>query len=303
VLIKVVFLINHPAVNMRHPNLLRHLLCLPFVFLSYQTVYGQTDKKHDIVLKTNGDELKGDIVAISDSTVTFTYAGEKLQYTLKKSEILKITFASGRVENYSKPAAPATAPAPAATMSAETVTSSPEERRNKVAILPFSFVKDGQNMPPETSEEIQNECYALLSKHSGVYAVVSPRATNVKLNKAGINKETVLNYTMAEICGILGVEYVVDGMITQNRTTQTTYGSSTYNDKSKDKDKSDKKSSGSSSTYSTSTQNYQTVMDMKIYNDKSEIIYNQNRKAFWNTEDAYKNTMEYLIKRCPLYTK
>jgi alpha-amylase/alpha-mannosidase (GH57 family) len=44
-------------------------------------------------------------------------------------------------------------------------------------------------------------------------------------------------------------------------------------------------------------------MDLKIYNEKAQIVYNQNRKAFWNTEDAYKNTLEYLIKRSPLYTK
>ncbi|HWV69164.1 hypothetical protein [Chitinophaga sp.] len=93
-------------------------------------------------------------------------------------------------------------------------------------------------------------------------------------------------------------------MITQNRTTQTSYGNTSYSGKTEQKDNSDdKKSSGSASSSSTSVQNYQTTMDMKIYNDKSDIIYNQNRKAFWNTGDAYKNTMEYLVKRCPLYSK
>lgn len=178
------------------------------------------------------------------------------------------------------------------------------ERRNKVAVLPFSFVKDGQNAAQEVSDEIQNELYALLSKHSGVYTVVSPRATNVLLTKAGITKANMLNYTMSDICQVLGVEFIIDGMITQNRTTQTSYGNTTYSDKTRQKENSDdKKSSGTASTSSTSTQNYQTTMDMKIYNDKSEIVYNQNRKAFWNTADAYKNTMEYLVKRCPLYTK
>lgn len=105
---------------------------------------------------------------------------------------------------------------------------------------------------------------------------------------------------MSEICQILGVEYVIDGLATQNQTTQTNYGSGTYTSKGK---ADDKKKTGYESTYSTSVQNYQTVMDMKIYNDKSEIIYNQNRKAFWQIADAYKSTLEYLIKRSPLYTK
>lgn len=275
---------------------MKRLLCLLLVIAGYCTAYSQSDKKHDVVVKTNGDILNGDVLEITDSTIRFTYTGEKLVYNFKKTEILKITFASGRTETFSSPATPAPEQPATQTLPA----TSGEDPHNKIAILPFSFVKDGQNMAEQVSEEVQNECYALLSKHAGVYTVVSPRAINVKLTKAGITRATMLNYTMADICQILGVEYVIDGLITQNHTTQTNYGSSTYSSKSKDDDK---KKSGTESSYSTSVQNYQTVMDMKIYNDKSEIVYNQNRKAFWQTEDAYKNTLEYLIKRCPLYTK
>jgi hypothetical protein len=279
--------------------MMKTILCLLLSVVFYGNIYSQSATKQDVVVKLNGEELKGDVLEISDSTIRFTYTGEKLVYVIKKSEVLKITFASGRVETYNKPLAPAqssTTPQPA--------TAPAEDTRNKVAILPFSFVKDGQNAAQEVSEEIQNECYALLSKHQGIYTVVSPRATNVKLNKAGITRANMLNYTMAEICQVLGVEFIVDGMITQNKTTQTSYGNSTYSSKSKTDDNSkDKKSNGYESSYSTNTQNYATVMDMKIFNNKSEIVYNQNRKAFWNTADAYKNTMEYLVKRCPLYTK
>ncbi|CAL1518828.1 hypothetical protein [Chitinophaga sp. MM2321] len=285
---------------MQHPLPFKPILLLFLAVTCYFTSSGQADKKHDVVIKLNGDQLNGDVIEINDSTIRFTYTGEKLVYNIKKSEIQKITFASGRIETINVP--PTVQNAPANTT--VTVQQNAEERRNKVAILPFSFVKDGQNAAQEVSDEIQNELYALLSKHSGVYTVVSPRGTNVLLSKAGITKANILNYTMAEICELLGVEYIVDGMITQNRTTQTNYGNTTYSDKTKQKDNSDdKKSSGSGSTTSTSIQNYETTMDMKIYNDKSEIIYNQNRKAFWKTGDAYKNTMEYLIKRSPLYTK
>lgn len=279
---------------------LKPVFLLLFTVACYVTSFGQVEKKHDVILKLNGDQLSGDVLEITDSTIRFTYTGEKLVYNIKKSEIQKITFASGRVETINAAAPAQSAPA----NNAATPQKSAEERRNKVAVLPFAFVKDGQNAAQEVSDEIQNELYAMLSKHSGVYTVVSPRATNVLLNKAGITKATMLNYTMAEICQALGVEYIVDGMITQNRTTQTSYGNTSYNEKTKQKENSDdKKSSGYGSSSSTSVQNYQTTMDMKIYNDKSEIIYNQNRKAFWNTADAYKNTMEYLVKRCPLYTK
>lgn len=273
------------------------LLCLSLLAIC------QSTQKTDTILKTNGDELKGEVQAIEDSTIKFVYDGEKLVYHIRKAEVVKITFASGRVEFFNKAAtqpADATPGTPAAAQPASTA----EERKNKVAVLPFRFIQDGQNAADEVSEEVQNECYAFLSKHAGLYTITSPRATNVKLNKAGITRETMKNYTMEEICKILGVEYIVDGMVTVNRTTQSNYGSGTYSSTTKDNDKStDKKSSGYESNYSTSTQNYQTVMDFKIFNDKSEIVYNQNRKAFWPQRDAYKGTMEYLLKRCPLYSK
>jgi len=280
---------------MRYSLSLRIIL-LFLLSVASLTSFSQNEKKHDVVVKLNGDQLNGDVLEVSDSSIRFTYTGEKLVYTIKKSEILKIQFASGRVETINAPAANVQA--------AAAVPENNEDRRNKVAILPFSFIKDGQPAAQEVSDEIQNELFAMLGKHSGVYTVLSPRATNVKLNKAGITKANILNYTMAEICQVVGAEYVIDGMITQNRTTQTNYANTSYNDKTKQNDNSDdKKTSGYASSSSTSVQNYQTTMDMKIYNDKSDIIYNQNRKAFWNTGDAYKNTMEYLIKRSPLYSK
>lgn len=280
---------------MRYSLSLRIILLL-LLSVASLTSFSQNEKKHDVVVKLNGDQLNGDVIEVSDSSIRFTYTGEKLVYTIKKSEISKIMFASGRVETINAAANNVQA--------ATAVPESNEDRRNKVAILPFSFLKDGQPSAQEVSDEVQNELFAMLSKHSGVYAVLSPRATNVKLNKAGITKANMLNYTMAEICQVVGAEYVIDGTITQNRTTQTSYSNTSYNDKTKQKENSDdKKTSGYASSSSTSVQNYQTTMDMKIYNDKSDIIYNQNRKAFWNTGDAYKNTMEYLVKRCPLYSK
>lgn len=269
------------------------------IMASLLTAYSQTASKHDVIVKANGDILTGDVLEITDSTIRFSYTGEKLVYTMKKAEILKITFASGRTESFGTTATPASA-APTATPAQPVAPASGEDPHNKIAILPFGYVKDGQPQAEEVSESVQNQCFDLLSKHAGVYTVVSPRAINVKLTKAGINRSNILNYTMADLCNLLGVEYVIDGIITQNRTTQTSYGNSTYSSQKKDDGK---KETGYGSNYATTTQNFQTTMDLKIYNEKAVVVYNQNRKAFWNTEDAYKNTLEYLIKRCPLYTK
>lgn len=273
---------------------MRHMLSILTTLLLSLSVLAQN--KTDIILKTNGEEMKGKVVEILDNDIKFTYEGETLVYSVKKSEIQKITFSSGRVQTFNA-ATTTSAPAQADSQPAAT-----GDSRNKVAILPFTFTKDGQAAPEEVSMQVQNECYALLSRHSGVYTVLEPRRTDVLLNKANITRANIMNYTMDEIAKILGVEYIVDGMVTQNRTTQTSYGSSSYQNKNDKKDD-DKKSSGSSSNYATTQQNYQSTLDLKIYNDKGATIYSQNRKAFWNTEDAYKSALEYLIKRCPLYSK
>lgn len=82
---------------MRYYLSLRIMLLL-LLSVASLTSFSQTEKKHDIVVKLNGDQLNGDVLEVSDSSIHFTYTGEKLVYTIKKAEIPKIMFASGRVE-------------------------------------------------------------------------------------------------------------------------------------------------------------------------------------------------------------
>ncbi|MGN6419397.1 MAG: hypothetical protein ACTHMC_18000, partial [Pseudobacter sp.] len=162
--------------------------------------------------------------------------------------------------------------------------------------------KDGQPTDDALSDQVQQEAFSFLSKHSGIFQLLDPRTTNALLIKAGVTKDNIKGYTMDDLCNILGVEYVVDGMVNQNKTTQTVQ-SNTYG-QTKEKDDEDKKKKNyTSSTYGTATQNYQTSLSLGIYNDKGVTVYNQQRTSFWPTLDAYKNTLEYLLKRTPLYTK
>jgi TolB-like protein len=275
------------------------------VTFSQQSSKTQPAVKNDIILKLNGDELTGKVSKISDSDVEFSYAGEDLTYTIRKSDIMKITFASGRIEVFNKPALPSeTKPQGAATTNPATTTtsattSSLEDHHNKVAVLPFSFAKDGQLTADVMADEVQNECYSYMSKHSGVYTILDPRTTNALLIKAGVTKNNIKGYTMADLCNILGVEYVVDGMVSQNKTVQTTMQSNSGDIKQKNNNK----ATYNSYSYGTATQSYKTNVNLGIYNDKGVSVYSQDRNSFWATQDAYKNTLEYLLKRSPLYSK
>ncbi len=264
--------------------------------------FAQQPGKNDVILKLDGDELTGKVLKINDGDVEFTYAGETLVYNIKKTDIMKITFGSGRIQVFNKPQQ---APAQSQPQAPATQSSAPqgnlEDHHNKVAILPFGFIRDGLPADDAVGEQVQNECYAFMSKHAGVYTILPPRTTNAQLIKAGINRQTIKGYTMEDICNVLGVEYVVDGLVTLNKTTQTVSQSNSGSTKSKDDDGKDRKYN--SYSYGTSTQNFQTKLSLAIYNDKGTAVYDHDRTAFFNTQDAYTNTLEYLLKRSPLYTK
>jgi hypothetical protein len=238
---------------------------------------------------------------------------------IKKSDIAKITFSSGRVETYNQPAAQApvtsTQPAQPATPANPAANSSATPARggdphNKVAILPFSFLKDGQYAADELNEKAQDECFSYLNKHAGTLSVLDPQTTNTFLLRAGIKKENLKEYTRDELCRILSVEYVVEGTIMQNKAAQTSTQSSNYQDKSKSTDNNknsdaNRNSSGYSSSTSTTQQNFDNTVVLKIFNDKGESLYNEQRKAIFSStgQDGYVSTLQYLLKRTPLYHK
>ena len=60
-----------------------------FLLLLSINVFAQTasNTKIDIVLKTNGDEMKGKVTKVTDTDISFIYAGESAEYVVKKSDI------------------------------------------------------------------------------------------------------------------------------------------------------------------------------------------------------------------------
>jgi hypothetical protein len=262
-------------------------------------VFAQADK-HDVILKLNGDELVGKITEITDTEVKFTYAGETLAYAIKKADIFKITFASGRIEIINKQPLPSEA---SGTPSGKAASSS-ENHHNKVAILPFAFVRDGQSTIDELSIKAQTECFSYLSKHAGVFTIIEPRTSNALLIKAGVNSENIKGYTMDEICNLLGVEYVIDGLVTVDKKSMSSTGSSQYKSTPSNNGKpSSSTQKASAYSNSTTTENYQSSLTLSIYNDKGTSVFSQERKSFFTTVDAYKSALEYLLKRSPLYGK
>ena len=281
-----------------------------FMFIASLLFSLSSIAQNDVVLKLNGEEMVGKVTEINDDNIKFNYKGETVSYTVKKADIMKITFANGRVEFFNKPALPsetkdAPKPAEPATAGATTVAASPEEHHNRVAVLPFKFIADRQSTDEEMGYKVQEETFSYLSKHAGVYKLVDPATTNATLLKAGVTPATVRQFTPADICNILGVEYIVGGTITQNTGTATTsqYNNANVKTNTNPKTGSSNNAKVNSSSSSTTTQNYKTSVTMNVYNDKGETVFSQEHSSVWSFDGAYKNAVEYLLKKLPIYSK
>jgi len=269
-----------------------------FVINAYSQT--KTSAGQDIVLKSNGEEMKGKVTQVSDDEIHFIYSGETAEYIVKKADVLKITHSSGRVETFNQSAQPAE------TRKNDQVamTATPADHHNKIAILPFAFLMDRQAGAQEVGIKAQEDTYAFLSKHTAGYTILDVRSTNAALIKAGITREKLMGFTMKEICDILGVEYIIDGTITQNKgyATSSSYGNTNTDIKRKSDDK--VKVNSSDYSNSNSVQRYDVSVSLNIYMDNNASIYNQTHKAFLtNTDGSYSSPLEYLLKRCPLYRK
>jgi len=280
---------------------MKQLFTLIILVLLSVASQAQNGTKNDVILQLNGDELAGKVTEIMDDAVKFMYAGETLGYSIKKADILKITYASGRIEVFNKPQLGSSTQR-VQSNSAPAGSESPSDHHNKIAILPFGFVKDGQKAADELSNVVQGACFTFLSKHAGVLSVLDTRTTNARLIKAGVTRENIEGYTMDDICNILGVEFVVDGTVVLNKASVSSLASSSYSDKSKG-NRNDQKSSGYTSASATNYENYETTINLDIYNDKGNNMFSQSRKSFFKTQDAYQNALEYVLKRSPLYSK
>jgi len=283
--------------NMKKIYLL--LLCLITAVGTF--AQNQGTQKTDLIRKTNGEELKGKIIRITDSDVSFVYAGETAEYVIKKGDISQIVHSSGRVETITQ----TTAPAETRQKDQVAMTATPADHHNKIAILPFTFLMDNQPGADAVGLKAQQDAFALLSQHSAGYTILDPRTTNAMLVQAGATRDKMIGFTMKNLCDILGVEYVIDGTVTQNKGYQTSYTSGSDDTKVKRDDAEKVKgisSYGSSS--SSAVQRFDVSVSLQIYMDNNASIYNENHKAFLsNTDGSYSGPLEYLLKRCPLYRK
>lgn len=274
------------------------------IIILVSLVYGTLAQ--DKVILLSGEVKEGKVSGISETLIKLRYPGEDFDYEIDKKTVAKIEFASGRVEVVNAMSGSA-APSPRA--SSGPVGS--VDTHNKIAVLPFEFVTNDPGLSVEPMRNLtQNSTANIIKKEYGLLTLQDPLTTNAILGKNNINHENAASFTPGEIAQLLGVEFVVFGTVNIVNKGSSTVGSSvgTYKEKESNtynNNSDNRKSTGTavSTGSSTTTVNYDTMVDFRLFNDRGENLYSESRHAFGTNIDAYKGSIEYMVRRTPFGSK
>lgn len=275
---------------------------IAIILILFVSVFGfaQGGKKLDKIIKRDYTIIEGTISKMSDQTVEYSLPGETIQISLDVSKIARIEFASGRSQTFD--VSPGNTSQP---ISNQNVAAA-EMKPNTIAVLPVPYINsDTQANSEDMAKFAKNDLYnKLLDKSANIFplTVQDLRTTNSLLHKAGIDHTNIDETPIADLEKILGVDNIVAAKISYTMSTSST--ASTYGSGSTTVSNNDKKVK--SSDYSTTTANTQMYYYYNVYFDmykNNTKIYSQTRKPFLNLKDSWIDSITYLLKRSPIYTK
>lgn len=272
------------------------------VLMLYITFFGfaQGGKKLDKIIKRDYQIIECTISKMSDTAVEYSLPGETMQISLDVSKIAKIDFASGRSQTFDVSQNNSTTQTSNQNISVQDV------KPNTIAVLPVPYVNsDNQDSSEDMAKFAQNDLYnKLLDKSSNIFplTVQDLRITNSLLHKAGIDYKNIDETPIEDLEKILGVDNIVATKVSYTIGTAST--ATTYN--SGNVKVSDNNKKVSTNDISTTTANNQSYYYYTVYFDmykNKDKIYSQTRKPFLAVKDSWMESVSYLLKRSPIYSK
>ncbi len=275
-------------------------LAILFAFMLSTINLMAQNKKLDKLIKKDHSIIEASVSKVSDNNVEYIFRGETLVNTISVSQIARIEFANGRAQDFNTTSTPETPPA-----KLSGANEGQAIKQNTIAILPIPFV-NSENLA--SSEEMakfaQTDIYnQLIEKSKNIFPLVVQdiRTTNSLLRKAGIDYKNIDETPIEELQKILGVDNILASKVSYTlKTMQTTSGFGSGTTTIKDNKKITGNDFSSSNTITGNTYEYQVYFD--FYKDNSKI-YTETRKPLLKNKDSWKDSMSYLLKRCPIYKK
>ena len=260
----------------------------------------------DKITLLSGEVKEGIITGITDTVIKLRYAGEDFDNEIGKKNVEKIEFSSGRVEIINSQSG-----SQSKVPNKQTVPSGDFSTKNKIAVLPFEFVTNDPGMTVESMRILtQNNTANIVKKEYELLSLQDPMTTNAILTKNNITHNNISGFAPNEIAQILGVEFVIFGMVNIVNKGSTTHGSTVTSYKEKESNNSqndnDKKNSAGkavSSNSSSTKVNYDTTVDFRLFNDRGENLYSESRHAFGSSVDSYTGSIQYMVRRTPFGSK
>ena len=281
------------------------------LFLSFSSIiYSQSKvEKLDKIITRDYTIIECSISKISDATIECSLKGEKLINIIETSKVAKIEFANGRIQEYKieekNVSIEQEKPLDETVAEKGNTTVKTPMKKNTIAVLPIPFVNtETLATSAEMAKFAQNDVYSkLIERSANIFplTVQDLRVTNSLLRKAGIDYSNIDEVMIEDLQEILGVDHIVAAKVSYVMTINETnmgYGNTTV------KKKSDSKAKVDDFNISTSTENKK--FDYTVYFDiykNLDKIYTQSRQPFLNEKDSWMDSMQYLLKRCPIYTK
>lgn len=276
----------------------KNVISFVLVLLFY---FGFAQKKNDRIIKKDYSVIDCSVSKISDASVDYTLAGEKVTYSLDKSKIAKIEFANGRSEVFATENNQDTEAEGKNSVSVMAA----EMKTNTVAVLPIPFI-NSETM--ETSAEMaklaQNDVYNILQESAANIAplnVQDVRITNSLLKKAGVDYTNIDETPIEDLQKILGVDHIVSTKVSYTiKINKSTYSSGNADVKVKNDNEIKGKNQDFSSTSENKSYDFLVYFDLYKNTDK---IYSKTREPFLMAKNSWKDSLEYLLRRAPIFKK
>jgi hypothetical protein len=260
-------------------------LCL--ILIATNISLAQTDGKLDKIVKKNYEVLDVNIKKITEKEVEYSFPNEDLVTSLDLSKVAKITFKSGRTQEFTVNEQAQYSESP----EKKSYTFTPV-KPNTIAVLLVPFLNtENQRSSAEMAKIAQNDIYnRLMDKTSNIFPlqVQDIRMTNSLLKKSGIDYTVIDEIPIEDLSNILGVDHVLACKV--NYTMSVTSGTYVIGD------------DDFFSTISEEDKTFAYTIYFDMYK-KNVKVYSKTRQPFFNMQDSWIDSVNYLLKRSPIYTR
>lgn len=265
---------------------------------------------NDIIVTSDGQLIQAKVVRVTDNAISFNYPGESVINEIKVSNLQKIVFASGRTQLFNSSKTATALPKTNATeqgkagfpkqqnnplVPKEDIYLLPEFKENTVAVIPFSFSKNG-TYEETLSGEATSYATSFLLKNASRYGIhiQAMNTTIEKLINAGISHKQLREATPETLRKVVGTEFLLRAELKESSSnTKSNSTASFYSSKP---------------TTTASSNGTKTTITLKLYDAASEkynVSFTEELKMKGKNENAvkqqqsykWKSSMEYVLEQ------